>query len=53
MNNIEEAMNRAMTDKKYYEKPKQEQEKPNTVSHGVSAITDALDEQKQKIEYNK
>ena len=50
---MEQAMMKAMTDKKHYKKPKQEQEKRNTVSHGVSAILETINERdrKEQTEY--
>ena len=47
---IEEAMHQAMTSPECYQKPTQETMKPKgkVISSGVSAITEALEEQKQK-----
>ena len=43
---IEEAMTAAMTSKECYAKP--EAQKKDAISEGVSAITDAVKEQKRK-----
>ncbi len=36
--NFDQVIVEAMADENYYQKPKQEQKKPNTISAGVSAI---------------
>ena len=53
MSIIEEAMMKAMTDKKLYKQPKQEDEKPNTISRGVSAILESIEKRvsRQQVDY--
>ncbi len=53
MDTIESAMMKAMTDKKLYKQPKQESEKPNTISRGVSAILETINKKdsRQKVDY--
>ena len=48
MDIIEKAMLRGMTSKECYQKPKQEQEKPNTISRGVSAILETINKKDRK-----